>query len=70
LRSRGGAIFTLLVVHPTVNIGSDSYFAFLAFSDLNFAQRFFVAFEILARAAADIVLFRVAPLGVTMVARE
>ena len=35
-----------------------SYFAFLAFSALNFAHRALVAFEILALAAADIVRFR------------
>ena len=50
--------------------GGASYVAFLAFPALNFAHRAFVAFEILARAAADIVLLRVAPLGVTIVARE
>jgi len=38
------------------------YFAFLALSALNFAQRAFVAFEILALAAADIVRFLVAGL--------
>jgi hypothetical protein len=48
-----------------------SYLAFFAFSALNFAHRAFVAFEILARAAGDIVvLFRVAPLEVTIVAPE
>jgi hypothetical protein len=36
-----------------------SYLAFLLFSALNFAQRAFVAFEILALAAADIVRLRV-----------
>lgn len=39
-----------------------SYFALLALSALNFAHRAFVAFEILALAAADIVRLRLAPL--------
>jgi hypothetical protein len=52
------------------NSGGASYVAFLTFPALNFAHRAFVAFEILARAAADIVLLRIAPLGVTIVARE
>ncbi len=41
------------------------YFVFLAFSALNFAHLALVAFEILALAAADIVLFRVPPAEVT-----
>ena len=53
-----------------VNSRGASYVAFLAFPALYFAHRAFVAFEILARAAADIVLLRVAPLRVAIVARE
>jgi hypothetical protein len=39
-----------------------SYFDFLAFSALNFAQRAFVNFEIFALPAADIVRLRLTPL--------
>jgi len=41
------------------------YFAFLAFSALNFLQRSFVNFEILALPAADMVRLRLTPLGLT-----
>jgi hypothetical protein len=41
------------------------YFAFLALSALNFAQRAFVNFEILALPAADMVRLRLTPLGLT-----
>ena len=41
------------------------YFAFLAFSALNFAQRSLLDFEILALPAADMVRLRLTPLGLT-----
>ena len=44
---------------------SFSYFALFAFSALNFAQRAFVNFEILALPAADMVRLRLTPLGLT-----
>ena len=43
------------------------YFALLAFWALNFAQRAFVNFEILALPAADMVRLRLTPLGLTSV---
>jgi DNA-binding XRE family transcriptional regulator len=47
-----------------------TYLTFLAFSALNFAQRAFVNFEILALPAADIVRLRVTPLGLATFARD
>jgi hypothetical protein len=49
---------------------SRGYFDFLAFSALYFAHRAFVAFEILALAAADIVLFRFTLVVVGATGRE
>jgi hypothetical protein len=59
VRRRGSPVF----VSPEEGRQSFSYFSFFFFSALNLAHLAFVAFEILARAAADIVLFRVRVLG-------
>ena len=44
---------------------SGCYLAIFAFSALNFLQRSFVNFEILALPAADMVRLRLTPLGLT-----
>jgi hypothetical protein len=62
--------YRLLAKAQMIDAKWAGYFAFLAFSALYFAQRALVAFEIFALAAADIVLFCVAPLGVMIVGRD